>query len=167
MELTIREATPDDAEALLEYTRIVGGETGNLSFDGNGLSLSVEQERKFISTIAADGRSVMLVAYDGLVLVGTGQLSSFSRRFAHRGELAVSVRKAWWGKGIGTRLMSALVDFAKNSAQVEVVSLEVRSDNKRAISLYRKFGFETFGVYRRFFKIDGAYFDADYMNLYL
>lgn len=167
MELSIRRATSGDAEAMLEYMRIVGGETDNLSFDGNGLPLSAEQEREFLNGLSADERNVMLVACDGPVLVGTAQLSCFSRRFAHRGELAVSVRKSWWDRGVGSRLLSALIDFAKDSAKVEVLSLEVRSDNERAISLYRKFGFETFGTYRKFFKIGGAYFDADYMNLYL
>lgn len=167
MELTIREAMPDDAEALLEYMRIIGGETDNLSFGCEGLPLSAEQEREFIQSVSGSGRNVLFVAYDGAVLVGTAQLTCFSRRFSHRSELAVSVRKTWWGEGVGSRLLEALIVFAKEKANVEVISLEVRSDNERAIALYRKFGFRKYGTYRKFFKIDGKYFDADCMNLYL
>ena len=52
MELTIREAMPDDADALLEYMRITGGETGNLSFGCEGLPLSAEQKREFIQSVS-------------------------------------------------------------------------------------------------------------------
>ena len=62
--------------------------------------------------------------------------------------------------------MERLIAFAREIG-AEVVSLEVRSDNDRAIALYRKFGFETFGTYRKFFKFEDTYFDVDYMNLYL
>ena len=59
--------------------------------------------------------------------------STFSKpRMAHRGEIGISVRKSAWGKGIGTMLMEKLLRFAKNSANAEIVSLEVRSDNDRA-----------------------------------
>ncbi len=167
MDIVVRKAIADDAEKMLEYMKVIGGETDNLSFDGAGLPVSVEQEQEFIKSVNEGERSVMLVAFDGDALVGTAQLSSFSRRFSHRSELAVSVRKAWWGKGVGSALMSALIDFARNVAKVEVISLEVRSDNDRAIALYHKFGFEKFGTYRKYFKIGDAHFDADYMNLYL
>ena len=62
--------------------------------------------------------------------------------------------------------MTRLIAYAKTQG-AEVIELEVRSDNDRAKALYRKFGFETFGTYRKFFKIDGRLYDADYMNLYL
>ena len=59
-----------------------------------------------------------------------------------------------------------LIDFAKKNG-AEVLELQVRSDNESAIGLYKKFGFEKIGTYKNFFKIDGEYFDADFMNLYL
>ena len=46
-----------------------------------------------------------------------------------------------WGQGIATMLMQRLIDFAKNQAKVELISLEVRSDNAAAIHLYEKFWF--------------------------
>ena len=61
---------------------------------------------------------------------------------------------------------ASMIAFARGTG-AEVISLEVRSDNDRAKALYRKFGFTSFGVFRKFFKLGEAYFDADYMNLYL
>ena len=56
--------------------------------------------------------------------------------------------------------------FSK-AAGAEIISLEVRSDNTRAIKLYEKFGFEKISVFKEFFKIKGELVDFDLMNLYL
>ena len=168
MNITYREAEPSDAGKFLEYSKIVGSETDNLTFGAEGLSLSISQEADFIRKFAGNPGSVMIVAFDEGELIGTGAVSVVSGkpRFAHRSEIAISVRKDYWGKGIGTGIMNILMDFAKKSG-TEVLELEVRSDNEAAISLYKKFGFKKIGTNEKFFKIDGEFFAADYMNLYL
>ena len=62
--------------------------------------------------------------------------------------------------------MTLLIDFCKKSG-AEAVELEVRADNERAIGLYKKFGFEKTGHHERYFKINGEFVAADFMNLYL
>lgn len=167
MEITYQEAKPTDAAALLDYMKQVGSESDNLSFGAEGLSFTPEQEAAILESIKSNPRSIMLLAFDGNEIVGNASIHGSSRpRFSHRYELALTVRKSHWGKGIGTALMEQLITFAKEIG-AEVISLEVRSDNDRAIALYKKFGFETFGTYRKFFKFDNLYFDAEYMNLYL
>ena len=168
MNITYREAEPSDAGKFLEYSKIVGSETDNLTFGAEGLSLSISQEADFIRKFAGNPGSIMIVAFDEGELIGTGAVSVVSGkpRFAHRREIAISVRKDYWGKGIGTGIMKVLMDFARKSG-AEVLELEVRSDNEAAISLYKKFGFEKIGTNEKFFKINGEFFAADYMNLYL
>lgn len=168
MNITYREAEPSDAGKFLEYSKIVGSETDNLTFGAEGLSLTISQEADFIRKFAGNPGSIMIVAFDEGELIGTGAVSVVSGkpRFAHRREIAISVRKDYWGKGIGTGIMNVLMDFAKKSG-AEVLELEVRSDNEAAISLYKKFGFEKIGTNEKFFKINGEFFAADYMNLYL
>ena len=63
--------------------------------------------------------------------------------------------------------MEEIIHFAKYTAKAEIISLEVRSDNERAIALYKKFGFETFGTFKGFMKIEGEYIDCDMMRLCL
>lgn len=168
MNIIYREAEPSDAGKFLEYSKIVGSETDNLTFGAEGLSLTISQEADFIRKFAGNPGSIMIVAFDEGELIGTGAVSVVSgkTRFAHRREIAISVRKDYWGKGIGTGIMNVLMDFAKKSG-AEVLELEVRSDNEAAISLYKKFGFEKIGTNEKFFKINGEFFAADYMNLYL
>ena len=168
MNIIYREAEPSDAGKFLEYCKIVGSETDNLTFGAEGLPLTISQEADFIRKFAGNPGSIMIVAFDEGELIGTGAVSVVSgkTRFAHRREIAISVRKDYWGKGIGTGIMNVLMDFARKSG-AEVLELEVRSDNEAAISLYKKFGFEKIGTNEKFFKINGEFFAADYMNLYL
>ena len=63
--------------------------------------------------------------------------------------------------------MEKIIEFAKNVARADIISLEVRSDNARAIHLYQKFGFEKFGTFKGYMKIRGEFVDFDFMNLYL
>ena len=165
MEILYRKALPGDAAALLEYLKVIGGESDNLTFGAEGFPATVEQEEAFLA--AMQENTLMLMALDNGQIVGNASISRYGRsRFSHRWSLAVSVRKSHWGKGIGSGLMTRVIAYAKEYG-AEVIELEVRSDNSRSIALYRKFGFETFGTYRKFFKINGEYFDADHMNLYL
>ena len=167
MEIIYREAQPSDAKALLDYLQIIGGESDNLTFGSTGLPFSTEQEAQFLSSKLNDSHSLILLAFDGDKLVGNGSIDGNEHpRLGHRCSLAITVCKSHWGCGIGSGLVERLIDFAKVS-KAEVVELQVRSDNERAKALYRKFGFEKFGTYQKFFKIDGKYYDADYMNLYL
>lgn len=167
MEFIYCKAQPGDAAALLDYLKVIGAESGNLSFGAEGFPATIEQEEAFLTNMQDNPNTLMLNALADGIIVGNASISRHNRpRFAHRWDIAISVRKSHWGMGIGTGLMTRLIEFAKH-AGAEVISLEVRSDNARAKALYRKFGFETFGTYRKFFKIDDEYFDADYMNLYL
>lgn len=167
MDIIYRRATSEDAAALLVYQHIVGGETDFLSFDADAFNISIEKESKFIDRFSKSKRDIMLVALDGDIIVGNAIIETErAKRYAHRATLSITVLREYWGRGIGSRLMEMLLSIAPRN-EVSVVSLEVRSDNSRAISLYRKFGFERIGTYKRYFKIDGKYYDADLMQLLL
>lgn len=60
--------------------------------------------------------------------------------------------------------MERILAFARENG-VEQVNLEVRSDNKRAIALYERFGFRKLCTFPGFFKINGEMIDFDLMNL--
>ncbi len=162
--IVIRKARPEDAEAILAYLRRIGGETDNLSFGAEGLPLSVYQERDYLEGLSSDKKSVLFTAWKDGVLIGDGSLSQLPRRMSHRAELGISVVRSEWGHGVGSLLMERLVEFAKASG-TELVHLEVRADNERAIRLYERFGFRTVGVFPAYFKIQNDYHDFRIMVL--
>ena len=121
-----------------------------------------------MESIQRSNRQLYLVAVDNDEIVGTAVLSSYEKaRLSHRSEISISVKKAMWGKHIGTRFMEHLIDFAENTAGTEIISLEVRSDNERAIALYKRFGFEKVGTFEGFMKINGKDVSCDIMRLSL
>ena len=157
MRIIYREAMAQDAAKLLVHQSIVGAETDNLSFDQYTFNISPEKEARFIDRFARSEKDIMLVALDGETIVGNGIIEcERAKRYSHRATLSITVMKEWWGRGIGSRLMEMMIDFSRKCG-ISVVSLEVRADNERAIALYKKFGFEVIGLYKRFFKINGDY----------
>ncbi len=167
MSITYREAVANDARALLEYTRVVGGETDNLSFGKDTFNISEEREAKFIDRFYKSKKDIMLVACDGERIVANASLERKRvERYSHRAELSITVLSKYWGRGIGSELMKMLIEFAKESG-IEIIYLDVRADNERAKGLYRKFGFELIGTFKGYFKINGSYFDGEFMQLCL
>jgi len=168
MNITIEKAQPSDAFELLEYLKIIGSESDNLTFGTDGLLCSVEEEAKFLASELVSQTSVTLVAKRAGKIIGNARFTGcLKERTKHRGDIGVSVLKSEWGNGLGSRLMETLLDFAKNTAHVEVITLEVNQTNKRAIALYEKFGFRKTGVFEAYTKLDGKYVDFDMMVLYL
>lgn len=164
----IRKAAVSDAENILEYCKAVGAETDNLKFGAEGISLTVEKEREYLKSFTDSDKQLYLVAEENNEIVGTAVFSGLSKaRLSHRAEISISVKKAMWGNHIGTRFMERIIDFAKNTAHTEIISLEVRSDNERAISLYRRFGFEKIGTFDGYMKVNGKDVSCDIMRLNL
>ena len=166
--IEIRKAVSSDAERILEYGKAVGAESDNLTFGAEGIRITPEKERDYLESILRSDKQLYLVAVDGREIVGTAVFSSFTKaRLSHRAEISLSVRKALWGKHIGTRFMEHILAFAENTAKTEIISLEVRSDNQRAIALYKRFGFEKIGTFDGFMKINGVDISCDIMRLRL
>ena len=167
MDIVYREAEGKDAASLLEHLACVGAETDNLSFGTDTFHISEDKEAKFIERFYKSKKDIMLVAIYNNEIIGNAIIErNRIARYNHRAELSITVVKKYWSMGVGSELMSMLIDFCKSTG-VEIIYLEVRSDNERAIALYKKFGFERIGVYERFFKIGNEYHNADLMMLNL
>lgn len=160
----VREARFEDAPQVLEYLKIIGGETENLTFGAEGLPITAEQEGEFLESVYNNPTSLHLIVCKGGEIIGDGGLTGLPRRMSHRAEVGLSVKKAYWSCGIGSMILKELIEYAKKSG-IELLNLEVRSDNLRAIHLYEKFGFRKIGTSPAFFKINGEYADVDLMYL--
>lgn len=61
------------------------------------------------------------------------------------------------GKGYGGRILHLTLDYLRKWLKIRKVSLRVLVDNDVAISLYRRFGFDTEGTLRDQYFINGSY----------
>ena len=162
----IERARPEDAAALLDYLKIVGGETENLSFGAEGVLLSVEEEQGYLRAQCGSADNAQFLAKVDDEIIGTASLNRKPNRMHHRGVFGISLKKAWWGCGAASALTEAVLAFARENG-FEQLNLEVRSSNARAIRLYEKYGFRKLCTFPHFFKIHGEYVDFDLMNLEL
>jgi putative acetyltransferase len=106
-------------------------------------------------------RVVQLVALHQGTVIGSITLEQFPRiRRSHAGSFGMGVASQWQGKGVGSKLLAAVLDIADNWMNLRRVELSVYADNEAAISLYRKFGFETEGLFRDYAVRDGVYVDT-------
>lgn len=157
--ITVRRATPDDAEAIqriYDTPRAVWG-TMQTPF------MSAEMRRKRLVEISDTAYPLVALADDEVI----GQLTlhySSRPRMKHAGSLGMAVRDDWQGRGAGTALMSACIDLADNWLNLHRLSLEVYVDNEPGIRLYKKFGFVTEGRLVDFAFRDGEYVDAYVMG---
>jgi len=120
----------------------------------------------YIETDSPD--HVMFGAFDGEQLIGiTGFNRMARKRASHRGEFVqVYVEPAYRGQNIGEKLLRHVVDYAFGLEGIEQVQLSVITSNTRAIKLYEKLGFKTFGVQPRYFKVENDYLDQQFMQLF-
>nr|WP_205395801.1 GNAT family N-acetyltransferase [Streptococcus lutetiensis] len=165
--IEVREVTVNDAKNLLEFCNQVGSETDNLSYGSEGMGLSVAEEEKILAKFQNDKTSYFLLAEENGQIVGSCNCRSFrKKRLSHRAEIGIAVKKAYWNKGIGRKLLTRLINLSRQSG-LKILSLEVRTDNKRAIHLYESLGFRRIGTFQGFMEIDGESVDFDIMELFL
>jgi [ribosomal protein S18]-alanine N-acetyltransferase len=69
--------------------------------------------------------------------------------------LTIAVGSPYWGRGIGSALLAALLGAARDRGCAEVF-LEVRADNPRAHGLYLRRGFTEIGVRRGYYQPSGT-----------
>lgn len=134
--LTLRALRPADAEQFHALLQLPAVADGNPHSPFKTLAQTRESMTKFDSTMR------VLVAMLDDTLVGAAQLAPLQGRRAHAGVISVSVHDAWHGRGIGSRLVSEVLDLADNWLGLRRVELNLFADNRAALALYRKFGFE-------------------------
>ena len=164
-EVVLRNAVESDAAALIEYLKVTAVETPYLIREPEEITLTIEQEKRFIQGKIDGDRELLLIALIDGKHIGNCSLMNIApyKRYAHRCGLAIALYQEYCGCGIGKVMMETVLEAAK-MAGYEQAELEVISDNQNAISLYKKLGFEKYGTFPDNVKYsDGTYADADWM----
>lgn len=155
--MQIRFFDQTDSEDLFEYLNRVSIQTNNLGLEQQELQSSFNPEKlkhlndklqASIAFIAQDDRTTKII--------GLAQITRKLRiRYMNQAEFAISVDKKYWSQHIGSKLIEACVAWATEKWNIEGIYLEVLSDNRRAINLYKKYGFTIVGDLPILLTIDG------------
>ena len=165
----LRSPLPADAAAILHLMKVTSGETDFMARYSDEITMPPQREEKFLETTLNSPTDLMICAVvDGTIVANAG-LSPIAQRerYRHRAAFGISIRKEYWGLGIGSLLLSAIITCAREM-DLEMIELEVVCENERAIALYQNYGFRIYGSRPHSFKYrDGSYADEYLMLLTL
>ena len=115
-----------------------------------------------------DPDHVMFGAFDDEQLIGITGFNRMARqRASHRGEIVqVYVDPSYRGLNLGEKLLRRVLEYAFTLEGIEQVQLSVIAGNQKAIKLYEKLGFRTFGVQPHYFKAGETYMDQQFMQVF-
>ncbi len=166
-ECVLRAVTEDDAREILTVLPQTHAESDFLNYLPGEFQLTLEQEREYIREHGSQPRSLLMCAdLSGRIIAMTGAVQQKFRRCAHHAEFGITIRKEFWGVGLGRKLTECVVAWA-GAAGLHKLYLRVFADNHRAIGLYRSLGFVEEGHLRAdVLRADGRYGDTLIMAKY-
>ena len=168
MTLAIREASSDDAEGIMKLARLIAEQEIYSVSSLEEITSSVAEETIWIEGYINCPKSIIIVAEANEKILGICDFGAESKlRLSHTGSLGVGVSPESWGLGIGRSLLSNLLSWIFKNKIVEKVCLTVHADNKRAIALYKQFGFKIEGIKKRDLKYPDHYKDSLMMALFV
>ena len=127
---------------------------------------SLEKVSAFQSELIAKNGPVYYAVNNERVVGWCDVFPRDNPRLNHRGGLGMGLIPEFRGQGLGSKLISSVLDHAK-SFGLEKIELQVYTSNIPAIALYKKFGFEQEGLIKKYRKLDGQYFDCLSMGKFL
>ena len=166
----IRRARPEDAEAILDYVRVMFQESSWFTLtEPDEFDLTVEAQTALLEAVDWERGDQFWVAESEGAIVGTLTARPHGRRkMHHRLEFGMSVARSHWGQGIGRGLLRRCLEEARQNPHIHKVVLDVFADNDRALALYRSEGFVEEGrQVRDARRADGSWADNVRMALWM
>jgi len=145
-EAVFRSPRKEDAAAMIEQLRQMTGETPFLLRTPEEVTMTLEQEERFIESInQSDNNWMILCEVDGRY-AGNCHLQLFTGRvkMRHRGSVAIGLSRDFWGMGIGSAMFDEMIRIAREQGAKQL-ELAVVEGNERGLALYRKMGFCEYG----------------------
>ncbi len=143
---TVKCSEASEAEAQIEHLFCLAAETDyTMRYPEERQQLTVDRERQFLKQIAASENELMLSAWVDGKLAGNCQIAFGNAiKTRHSARLAIGLKKAYWGLGLGKALM-AKMEITARQRGIAVLELEYIEGNERARHLYEACGFTEYG----------------------
>jgi len=163
--LQIRQGVPNDVAAFIDFVNTCAGQSDFLTFNPGDFGKTAE-ECNTIEEFLANNKDLYLIGeIDGQIIANLVFRPGKRIKTAHAGEFGITIRKDYWGLGIGQFLIQQLIEWARATNIIRKIDLRVHINNQRGINLYKKMGFQQEGVLKREFCINGIFYDEIIMGL--
>jgi L-amino acid N-acyltransferase YncA len=166
MKLSVRDAVPSDAAALVGILNPIIEARGFTAFD---TPFTVEAERDYVRGFPPRGVWKVATEPDDGRVIGFQVLEPFAtytKAFDHVGTLGTFVDLSHRRRGVAKALFAATLDDARRKGYEKLFTF-VRADNPAALQTYLAHGFTVIGTARKHAKIDGRYLDEILIEKFL
>ena len=161
----LRSPNKKDVEELSKLRVKIDGETENLDREaGEGLLTPKDFEKLIYEDNMSDRNLFLVSEVEGKIVGFTRLEGNMLSRFKHKAEFGICILKEYWGYGIGKVLMENVLSLA-DTMGIKKISLNVVETNRKAIELYKSYGFIEEGllINDRIHK-DGKYYNTVIMG---
>ena len=156
----IRQAEITDAEKLLNTIKNYINQSEFIPILEKEMKLTIEQEKEWIKYFLTYDNSLLLVAeYENNIIGNIDLTGKQIKVMEHTAVIGMGILKEWRNIGLGTTLISLIIEWSKKNPILELIWLQVYTENKLGLGLYHKMGFIESGVVKNFFKHNDRYFD--------
>lgn len=166
MNLEVRDARPDDAEAIVRVLNPII-EAG--TFTVLDTPFSVEAERAFLESFPPRGVFHVAIDRGDGRIVGFQDVSPFAdytHAFDHVGVIGTFVDLSLRRRGIAGLLFRATFEAARKKGYEKFFTF-IRADNPAALATYQSHGFEVIGTARRQARMKHGYVDEILVEAFL
>lgn len=162
-EIRLRSPRLGDVIALHNYVNDLVAEDA-LILINEPQSLSQEKQHviHMLKEIKASQR-VQLLAFHQQKLIANTQIVKAIYRMSHVGTFGISVAKNYRGDGIGGELSKTVFQLAAEKLHVQLIDLTTYSNNKPAIRMYEKLGFQRAGIIPKAVQYKNGFVDLIHM----
>uniref|UniRef100_UPI00404B8009 GNAT family N-acetyltransferase n=2 Tax=Flavobacterium sp. TaxID=239 RepID=UPI00404B8009 len=162
----IRQATIADAENLLQTIKTYIPQSTYIPKLIEEVKWTVSEMEAWIESFKNQDNSLLLVAEFENAIIGNIDLTGNQRKIMfHTAVIGMGILEEWQNCGLGTALLQAMKSWSKTNPFLELIWLQVYSDNIAGMQLYQKSGFTNCGIMKDFFKHTNQYFDKITMSL--
>lgn len=141
----LRSPVLSDAKTMNAYLKACSSETDFLLRYPEECTETEESEAAFLERIRLSPDHLMIACIvDGQIVGNCSLMCNQMLKTKHRAEMAIGIRQAYWGLGIGTAMIDELIAIAKEKGILQL-ELDYVEGNQRACGLYEKMGFVHIG----------------------
>lgn len=161
--MKIREIKPEEADSFLELVGRVESDSEYMLMEPGERKISLHEQKQRLEKIEKDTYSTILVAEskDNALVGYVAAFGGNAKRTRHSAYLVIGIIEEYRGQGIGTDLFQELENWAEKRG-IFRLELTVVCENKAAVALYKKMGYEVEGTKRASLLINGVPHD-EYM----
>jgi RimJ/RimL family protein N-acetyltransferase len=134
-----------DAADLVQYLHDTAADTPFVLRTPEEIRYTVEGEERFLQNVVDSSNDCMILCEVDGHIAGNCHLSFYPQiKRRHACSVAIALRKAYWGNGIGTAMFEAMESLARQREGILQMELEFIEGNERGRGLYEKMGFRIY-----------------------